>query len=212
MATSPRSALVVLMLLGLLSVGACSGLRVQTDFDPDVDFSRYRTFAWQDPPLKEAPRDSVLEELVDPFARNSLLDKRVRKLVERELIVRGYRVAVGEAAQFRVNYHVVLTDRTRITGHGPGGGYGCVGRRGCYGGGWGGVTSYNYQEGTFILDVIDPDSNRIAWRGWAVGTNPKRYYTEERIEAAVKKVLERFPPDGSKPAAPARDASPAPRG
>jgi len=205
MAATPHAPIVVTAFALLLAAG-CSSLRVQTDYDEDVDFSGYRTFAWQEPPVKEAPKDSILDEFVDPFARNSLLDKRVREVVERELIGRGYRIAVGDPPQFRINYHVVLKDRTRVTGYGGGGAAPCYGRHGCWSGDWGGVSSYDYQEGTFILDVIDPESDRIAWRGWAVGANRERYYTEKKIEAAVRQVLARFPPDGSKPR-PHEDAS-----
>jgi hypothetical protein len=203
MVLSTHSTAALAALLLLLLAGGCSSLRVKTDFDPEVDFSAYRTFAWQEPPLREATKDSPLDELVDPFARNSLLDKRVRKMVERELIGRGYRLAVGAPPQFRINYHVVLKDRTRVTSYGGMGGVNCWGRGPCYGDVWGGgVTSYDYQQGTFILDVIDPGSERIAWRGWAVGTGREYDYDEKRIEAAVKQVLARFPPDGSDPPRP----------
>ena len=31
-----------------LLVSACGGIKVNTDFDPSTDFTRYRTFAWME--------------------------------------------------------------------------------------------------------------------------------------------------------------------
>jgi hypothetical protein len=69
---------------------ACAGVRVQTDYDQEVDFSALKTFAWLDPPLRE---DERAEDGQDPFTHNTLIDERVRKDVEAWFVARGYRPA-----------------------------------------------------------------------------------------------------------------------
>lgn len=176
---------------------ACSTLRVRSDFDRDVDFGRYESYAWLEEPLRSEAPQSAADAMVDPFAHNSLLDKRVRQAVDRELQARGYRAAHDEAPSFRVQYHVVLENRTRVySAHGA---YHGVYRRGYdyYGIDPGGVIySDDYKEGTLIVDVIDARTGQIAWRGWAIGKSRDGYYDEAAVDRAVSEILAEFPPGG----------------
>jgi len=189
---SVRRACAVALAAALAALG-CSHLKVETDYDSAFDFEQLRTFAWLDPPITSAPEASPVDDLVDPFARNSLLDKRVRRAVERELLTRGYRRIDDATPDFALQYHVILKDRTKIRSY-PSGYYGYYPYPYGYGGYVGGISSYDYQEGTLILDVIDARTQQIAWRGWAVGANRKGYYTDAKIDEAVKRLIERFPP------------------
>jgi hypothetical protein len=160
----------------LLLVAGCSTLRVKSDYDKEFDFSRLHTFTWLDPPVRSEPESSPMDDLVDPFARNSILDKRVRQAVERELLARGYRKGGDGRAEFQLQYFVIIRDRTKIRSY-PRAGYGYYGGpyRYGYGAGWGGVSSYNYKEGTLILDVIDSRTNlhrREGRRGGEDGARP----------------------------------------
>jgi hypothetical protein len=179
----------------LLFVCGCSHLRIGTDYDTELDFSKFRSFTWLEPPVTNEPSESPVEDLIDPFEKNSLLDKRVRQAVERDLLARGYRRAPDGRSEFQLKYHVILKDRMKLRSY-PYAHYGYYGYPYGYGGTLGGVSSYNYQEGTLIIDVIDANTHQLAWRGWAVGANREGYYTDEKVEAAVKAVLERFPPEG----------------
>ena len=180
-----------------LAVAGCSGLKVKTDYDPSVDFARYKTYAWLKPPVKDEASESAVDELTDPFARNSLLDKRVRNAVEKELAARGFQKAADGSGSFRVAYHVILKDKTRVRS-GPGVYYGGYYDRGHYGASYSGVSSYEYQEGTLLIDVIDARSDSIAWRGWAIGTNREGYYGEKEVAKAAHEILQKFPPQGVK--------------
>jgi hypothetical protein len=180
----------------LLFVCGCSHLRIESDYDTDLDFSRFRSFSWLEPPVTSEPSESPVEDLIDPFEKNSLLDKRVRQAVEQELLARGYARAPDGRSEFELQYHVILKDRTKIRSY-PTGYYGYRSYPYGYYGTLGGVSSYHYKEGTLIIDVIDASTHRLAWRGWAVGVARKGYYTDETVVEAVRAVLERFPPDGS---------------
>ena len=59
------------------------------------------------------------------------------------------------------------------------------------------VRTVYYQEGSLILDFIDPRTKELIWRG--VGTkvlskNPTPEKSEEEIKEAVQKILEEYPP------------------
>jgi hypothetical protein len=168
---------------------ACAGAGVRVDYDREVDFSGYQSFDWVAPP-PGALADSAAEG--DPFERNSLLDKRVRAAVERELAARGFVRADRTDASFLLNYHVILKERISAWTT-WGGGYGW--------GGWGYrafgdavVQLDQFQEGTFVLDVIDPKRNQLTWRGWVVRRTRDGNYDEREVHTSVERILARFPP------------------
>lgn len=179
-----------LLALALLAAAGCTTVRVKTDHDPDREFSGLRTFAWLEPPLREQPKPETGED-VDPFAHNTLLDKRVRSAVEAELTGRGYAPAAeGETPDFLLRYHVILRDRTVSQPVFVGGGYHRYpySYSGYYG-------TYTYEEGTLVLDVIDPGSRQIAWRGWGRGRTGDEHLGAEEVKTYVAEILERFPPE-----------------
>jgi hypothetical protein len=104
----------------LFIVWGCAHLRVETDYDTDLDFSQFRSFTWLEPPVTVEPSESPVDELVDPFEKNTLLDKRVRQAVERELLARGYGLAPDGRSEFELQYHVLLKDRTKIRSYSSG--------------------------------------------------------------------------------------------
>jgi hypothetical protein len=85
-------------------------------------------------------------------------------------------------------------------GYGPGWGYG-------YGasyrpGYWAGAPEtyvYEYEEGTLILDIVNPANKELIWRGSAQDevnfkSTPEKDQTQ--LNEAVHQMLEKFPPPG----------------
>lgn len=166
----------------LLCVSGCATFRIQTDYDPAVDFGRLRTYAWQ-------PRTERSE--ADARINNDLLDARVRSAVDRVLQARGYQLVTDAAHDFNVAYIVTIDTRTDVHTIPV-----------TYGWGWWGVMGTEtyvdqYEQGTLLLDVIDAGSNKLVWRGSAAARvvdeeTPER--RTQRVNEAVEKILERFPP------------------
>jgi len=178
-----RRPVVSLALLFLVALVAC-GPYVRTDFDPAVDFTRFKTYA-QVPPPERGDRERVP---VGPF-----LDGRIRAALDRELPQRGLVKAEGTDPDLLVGYYLVLRDRVD---------WGFVTTY--WGWGWGGVAPvpYSYTEGSLVVDLVDAKSRRLVWRGWATDVadplgDPIR--ADRRIGVAVAKILERCP---TAPAAP----------
>ena len=172
--------------LGLLAAGGCVGPQVLTDFDPSAEFSAFRTFAFAG--LTDLDKGGVLD--------NSLMRKRIEEIVGQQLIAKGLRqVGVEDRPDLLVHFWVGVKDKQRVestgvTGGGYGGGYGW--RTGYYGGG---VTTYEYQEGTLIVDLAESSKKELVWRATIVGilgASP-----EENLEVAnkgVAKAFEAYPP------------------
>ncbi|MEM7410540.1 MAG: DUF4136 domain-containing protein [Myxococcota bacterium] len=186
----PACVRLVGVLLAGLALTACATLRVESDFDPEVDFVAYETFTWLDPPLVETPREAGAPE-VDPFTHNTLVDQRVRSGVEAALEQRGYRKA--EDSDFALRYDLVNREVTRTS---PGFvSPGAFGRRGFYAG----STVYpplvrTYDEGTLIVDVIDAQTRRIIWRGWAATRTRDGHLDAARLQRVIDGILAEFPP------------------
>lgn len=184
-----RATIAALVTISGLS-SCASGVR--SDFDREVAFSYYNTFDWIAPPVR-ASEEEVQSDPDGPFARNSLLDKRIRAAVNGNLEARGFRYAEGGASDFRLNYHV--TFKEKLVGSGSDFGY--FGRY--YRGGFSSGFNWSvrqYQEGTIIIDIVDRAKDQLVWRGWVVSRNADGNYDESEIRDAVNKILMRFPPGG----------------
>ncbi len=176
----------------LLLLAACA-TAVKTDFDRDMNFSSYRTFGWLAAPMRaSADEDSSRE---DPFARNSLLDKRIRAAVEQELGARGFRRASTEEPDFQLHYHVIFKEKLVASGSD----FGYLGYQHRRHGTGFRFSVRQYPVGTILIDVIDPGRDQLVWRGWLAGRNRDGHYDEREIRRAVAEILERFPPAGAAP-------------
>jgi hypothetical protein len=174
-----------MVLIGTWLLAGCSTFSVNVDYDQKEDFSRLRSYGWL---ATGAPTTG------DPRIDNSLLDSRIRKATEQELASKGYTSTPKESADFLVAYQVMLKDKVDLTT--VYGGYG-------YRYGWSGVPTQTfatqYQEGTLLLDILDPRTKTIVWRGSASArieesTTPEE--REQRVRKAVQAILEKFPPKG----------------
>jgi len=188
--TFDRARWIGLVMLFVLVMG-CRNLAIHTDFDPTVGFASLQSFAWLEPPEVEG---------ADPFADNTLLRKRLRAAIEIALGARGYRpVEDPEEADFLATYSVIMEEDIRDNGSIGVGGYGGYRRYG-FGGVYSSPSIRVYQESTLVIDLLDPQSKDLLWRGWGTGIvgTRDRMRSDERIREGVRRILDRFPPDPSK--------------
>jgi Domain of unknown function (DUF4136) len=178
--------LIASLVLGLLAVGGCTGPKVITDFDPSAEFSAFRTFAFTG--LTDRDQGGVLD--------NSLLRKRIEEIVGRELTAKGLRqVGVEERSDLLVHFWVGVKDKQRVESTGMAAGpYGGRYARGpgYYGAG---VTTYEYEEGTLIVDLAESSKKELVWRATVVailqGSQEKN---SELVNKGVAKAFESYPP------------------
>jgi hypothetical protein len=168
---------------------ACgSSISINHDYDQSSDFAAYRTFQWMAAPLPEAGNARVAQQ------RNDLLEGRIRNATVNELTGKGLS-SVTSNPDLYVTYHVGAQDKVDIQSWGYGYGYGRYG--GAYGGAGGGIDTYNYTEGTLIIDLIDSSTKQLVWRGTAQGViddNPSPEKLTENINNVVARILTNYPP------------------
>lgn len=185
MSLLPRLALLSMLLL----LGACaSGPRISTDFDPQVDFSRYRSFAFHDPLAVE--RDGY----ATPASRT------MREAARREMEALGF-VYDDAAPDLRVNINAYMSERAEVVAlpevrHAFY--YSYRARAYVAAPYWTERTQvYNYTEGTLNIDLVDARERRLVWEGVAVGRVARLKDPAERaarIDRAIAAILGAFPP------------------
>ena len=175
----PRIALLALLLT------ACSSVQVSTDYDPGTDFAVLKAYAW-------LPRKAGASG--DPRMDSTLLNERIRNAVEAQLAERGFEKVASARADFLVAYHTAVQRKIDVDSVYRGYGYGA----GAWGWGAGHETVvYEYDQGTLLLDFLDPKAHRLLWRGSASAVVSEHSTPEQRtalIHEAVAKLLDRFPP------------------
>jgi hypothetical protein len=140
--------MITLISLWLLMAG-CSGLNVQTDYDPDAGLERLETFAF----LTETDGDS-LDEV------------RIVKAVTRNLEAKGYRFVEAERASFwiQTTTHIVHDVPSPFSF-----GFGF----GSFGGGTGisvGASQRPRNDERHIqVEMLDPATRQVLWEGEASG-------------------------------------------
>ena len=186
-------ALTALMILGL---SACSSYDYYTAAINKTNLSRYHTFAWMPPPNTGDKKmaNSEADAKIKDAATAALVAKGLRLSQHNPDLVVSYTTIVGRGA--RTNYY----SPNYYGGWGGYGGYGGWGGWGLgfgFGWGWGGyyrpyyyaygapfayggptyAEKEHFKEGTLIIDLIDPNSRKIVWRGFGVGEvhkNPQK--------------------------------------
>jgi hypothetical protein len=144
-------------------LSACaSGPQIQSDFDPSVDFSQYKTFGFFDPMRIEGENYSTL------------FGQQFRTSIRREMTARGY--VESSNPDLGVNVSARLQEKTKVT-QSPdpmmhAGYYGY--RRGYYDPwmsyGYGTTTNVSqYTQGTVNVDIVDLAQKRMVWEGVAIG-------------------------------------------
>ncbi|MBI4525687.1 MAG: DUF4136 domain-containing protein [Deltaproteobacteria bacterium] len=160
---------VMSLALALMLFG-CATVSVQTNYDRNIDFGRYRTFGW-------------IGAHDQPKPPPEWVDKLVRTALEQELLKKGYQKANGREPDFSVAYHAAVEEKAVWQLLGPG----TLMPGEC-------VRRFTYLEGTLLIEFVDSRSNQAVWRGCASDVVGDRERAQRQIPAAIKQMLERFPP------------------
>ena len=173
-------------LVVVLLLFSCSSVKVVTDQDKTVDFTKFQTYSflgWQD--------DS--DKLLNDFDK-----KRIKEAFIKEFEARGMKV-VNDNGDMAVSLFVVIDQKTSTTAYTDYYGSGYRGYR-RYRGGWGyghATTTYtenDYLEGTIVMDVFDGESKDQVWQGIAKATvaeDPER--REKTIPKNITALMNKFP-------------------
>jgi hypothetical protein len=161
----------------------CSSITVKTDYDRNVDFSKFNTYRWASG-TEINPNDEL--------AKRPLVQKRLMSAVDQVMGEKGFKKADSGETDFVVLIHAGLKEKMQVTDWGYHGWYDPW--WGPYGGR---VDVSYYEEGTLVIDVVDFRTKELAWRGTGTGI-VRDYNTQEEMEDAAlvvsQKILKGFPP------------------
>jgi hypothetical protein len=186
-----KSKLNLLFLVGGLALlASCSSqLKVTSDYDKSVDFSGYKTFALY--PLQDKSG-----------AVSQLNQNRISEAVKKQMLAKGF-TENDASPDVLVNVVTYLKEKQEVTANTNYYGYGGYYRPYAWGGGMASGTTtystYNYHDGTLMIDVVDAAKKQLIWQG--VGNKEIDKPTkdpDEKINAAVAKIMAAFPPGAKK--------------
>jgi hypothetical protein len=151
------------------------------DFDTAMPFGHPASFAWDEPdavPVGDARLDA-----------NPFFLARLHGSVERAFAERGIRLN-AEHPSLLVHHHAVVRDRVDVLAADRSAGY----TETSYGPG---TQVYQYEEGTFLVDVVDAKTNQVVWRGWATtdlaGALGDPKLLAELVDQSIVKMFGHFP-------------------
>jgi hypothetical protein len=205
-----RSTLLLATAILVTAAAGCSRTRptVRTTVEPGADLTGLRTFYVLAPPTRSANAAPLSAN--DPMLDNSITNTALRTDLTQAFQSRGYAPAPRQGADFVVAYYAGSKEKFDTTYWGPtfdpGWRYSYRGRRGWawpyygagyYGGpyyGGGGINVNSYTQGQVIVDVTDPRTSELLWRGQGlepVSSDPAKYTSE--LQGVVNAVVAKFP-------------------
>jgi hypothetical protein len=192
--------------IALVSVSCASGgVRVRTTAAPDADLAALHTFRVLDAPQRRA--DAPALPASDPMLSNSITNRQLRADLVRELTQKGY-MASTTTPDFLVAYYAGTMAKMDTTYWLPDAGwrygyhrFGLYGPRFRSAWPWYGYASpypemqvRSYTSGAVIIDVIDPRTMELLWRGQGdatVSDDPDKYAAD--LNKSVVAILKEFP-------------------
>ena len=167
----------------LLTFWTFLGVRAGQDFDVQTDFSRYRSFDFEDP-LRNHTGTS--------FPENPFLMRRIRDAIKGALGARGFRKVSERSPDFYVAYYWTTAARIEVDYDGDG----WFGRR-YLGDSAFGTAIVEYEEGTLTIDFLDAESKTLLWRGTGtrrINSSSSPQQSTETIQKWVTRILKQYPP------------------
>jgi hypothetical protein len=160
------------LLLGLLAAPGVFAQKITVEFDRAADFSKYKTFAIRDGQLNS--KNAALN--------SELVKKRIESDIERSLTAKGLEMTTGKA-DLNVVYRFGSARKTELESY-PAGWYG-LGTR---------IVRVPYAEGTLVIDLRDPTTRSLVWRGIATEEKSDATKIEGKLDDMVKKSFDKYPP------------------
>ena len=169
----------VLLLLAIL-VTSCSSVRVASDYDREVNFNQYESYAFFKPGIDKA-------EISD------LDKKRILRAIEAEMQRKGF--TKSENPDLLVSIFTKTNENINIYQNNMmGWGYGWGWHPWYWGSGFNAVNRTS--EGTLYIDLIDAEGKELVWQGMGTAALASEVNKKQkRINEIVSEILEKYPPE-----------------
>ncbi|PRX42927.1 DUF4136 domain-containing protein [Salegentibacter salegens] len=168
----------VLLLLAVL-VTSCSSVRVASDYDREVNFNQYQSYAFFKPGIDKA-------EISD------LDKKRILRAIEDEMQRKGF--TKSDNPDLLVSIFTKTNENINIYQNNMmGWGYGWGWHPWYWGSGFNTVNRTS--DGTLYIDLIDAEGKELVWQGMGTAALASDVNKKQaRINEIVQEILEKYPP------------------
>jgi hypothetical protein len=175
-----------------MTVATVEAQNVKVDFDPDADFSTYRSYTW-------IPKSMLIRGQVPEGApADEEIEAVILSAVDRALAAKGLRKGDRESAEILVNYLGLVSYRILDAE---------AFRNNRRSQEWipyehwkpfyeGAQEGYVSREGALTVDLVEAETNKLLWRGVVTELvkTADRAELKPLIENGVAKLFEQFPP------------------
>ncbi len=166
----------VFFVLALVSTSSYAQ-KVNYDWDKDVDFTPFRTYKWVDLDSGKAAVETT--------------HKRIISNIDGQLQAKSFKKLAADPVDVYVTYQIVREHQGQIVSFNPDGqwqpGPGMTGEVSK-------PTAGNKLKGALVVDVYDPKSKKLIWRGIVAGEFESRQAANYQIDKGLAKLFMNFPP------------------
>lgn len=160
----------LLSILFIATLTSCSSISVTSDYDKNVSFGNYKTYAY-------------MKNNLDNIAISDFDKKRIINAIDEVMATKGF--TKSENPDMIINIFTKERERIDVYDY--------------YGWGypyWGGYNSvYTYPEGVLILDFVDNKTKELIWQGQGTGYLTNNVDKKEAvIKDFVNRILAQYPP------------------
>ncbi len=167
----------ILPFLLLLVLASCSSVRVYSDYDKQVDFSPYKTYAFH-------------KNSIDKAELSDLDKKRILRAIDETMSAKGF--TKSDNPDLLISFFTKEREEVNVNQFNAGWGYGWGWNPFLWGGN---TTVTRHTEGSLYIDIIDAKKKELIWQGEGEGVLTKdRDKKEALIKEFVAKILEQYPP------------------
>jgi Domain of unknown function (DUF4136) len=174
------------LVMGSLLASCASLPEIRSDYDKNIDFSRYKTFAFIQPLAN------------DEAGYSTITTSLIKRAVQTQLEARGY-VYSENTPDLLINFKAKVEDKIVVT-QTPispiSTYYEYRGRLYSSWSNYGYATDIDqYKEGTLNIDMVDAARKQLVWEGIAIGQVTQKAIKERevRINAAVRDIFAQYP-------------------
>ncbi|WP_138484876.1 DUF4136 domain-containing protein [Dyadobacter bucti] len=169
----------VVVVAGILMMACSQALQVSYDYDSSVNLKQFKTF--------KVEAEHNME--TDPLLGSELNRRRLGDAVVEVMQSKGYKLD-QQNPEIIVRFMTDVKDRQQVRSNNMYSPY-----MWWYGGG-NNISTYNYQESRFILNIYQKNSDRMIWQGWASGkvkAPTKKDDRESMVKNTMADILRTFP-------------------
>ena len=170
-----RLSKLLLLFFTILLTSACSSVRVSTDYDTSIDFTKYKTFAFYKKGIDKAPI-------------KNLDKKRILRALEANLVAKG--MSKSSSPDLLISLFTKSRERININDN-------------RFNGFWypwyytpNPVIVSQHTEGTLFIDLLDAKNKELVWQGVGTGALIMRNSKERevRMKEFVNEIMLKYPP------------------